>query len=375
LGYRANDQAALKLKSDAETGQSNVAARAEREANYQKAMAAGNEALKNEDFTSALKQAGVALGYRANDPAALKLKTDAETGQRNLAAQAEREANYLKAMTEATNAWRRAESASKQTNYDVAVAEVTTALNQCKDAEKLKPGESASQLKLELEKLLGVVRTAKGEIDFDKAQSLKQSGKVDEALQICQGYLGNDKFEALRKNLSEMQAAYSAADAKLVKGEYDYLGTLKSSGFDTNPFFAQLVEAGRREGEQLSSLTKLKEDNQRLKLKDQLQALPKSVAAKKPFQELQIWVDVNDPIKRIKEEILILRIQLGVDKKSVRKDADGRRIEQLPTGADVEPYRTNVDDIIKRLGGRGSQLYKDNKKDLDSIVEAINNWR
>ena len=30
------------------------------------------------------------MGYRANDPAAVKLKTDAETGQRNLAAQAER---------------------------------------------------------------------------------------------------------------------------------------------------------------------------------------------------------------------------------------------------------------------------------------------
>jgi hypothetical protein len=375
LGYRANDPIAKKLKADTETAQKNAAAQVERDGNYQRAMEAAKAFLASKDYPQAIGEAERALGFRANDAVAKQLISDADARQKEAQAQAGREKNYQVAMTEATNAWRRAELAFKQTNYAVALTEITAAFNKCSDAEKLKPGESVSQLKPELEKLSASVRTAKAEMDYGTADSLKQAGKFEDALRICQGYSGNNKFEGLKKSLTDMQTVYSASVAKLAKGEYDFLGNLKSSGLDANPFFAQVVASGRSESEQLSSLTQLTNDNQRLKLKDQLQALPKSVAAKAPFQQLANWVEENDPVKQIVSQIIELKIKLGLDTKTVLKGADGKQIKKLGVTENARDFDSVVDRLEAQLKVADAEASRAHEKDFKDIRSAINNWQ
>src|SRR5206468_10618394 len=78
LGIKAGDAAAAKLRNDAqrELGLANTAKAQEQR--YQTAMTEGRSALEGKDYASAIAQANVALGIKAGDPAATKLRNDAQ---------------------------------------------------------------------------------------------------------------------------------------------------------------------------------------------------------------------------------------------------------------------------------------------------------
>ena len=60
---------------------------ASQEARYAEAMAVGQTAFEGKHYTEAIKEADVALDYKPRDPAALKLRSEARTQQRNAAYQ------------------------------------------------------------------------------------------------------------------------------------------------------------------------------------------------------------------------------------------------------------------------------------------------
>ena len=81
LANRAGDAAAAKLKTDAEARQAEITAQAERENNYQSAMAAAQSAYSRKDFSEAIKNADAALLNHAGDTNAIALKAKAVDGR------------------------------------------------------------------------------------------------------------------------------------------------------------------------------------------------------------------------------------------------------------------------------------------------------
>jgi len=78
LNAKPNDAAATRLKADAQR-QMDLAEKAKaQEAKYLAAMSAGQSALGRKDYAEALKQAEAALEAKPNDPAAAKLRADAQ---------------------------------------------------------------------------------------------------------------------------------------------------------------------------------------------------------------------------------------------------------------------------------------------------------
>lgn len=114
------DAGALKLKDDALKALADMAAQAEREKHYQAAMTVGQKAYEAKDYAGAGKQAETALANKPADAAAAKLKTDAEARQAEIAAQAERDNNYQSAMAAAQSAYSRKDFSEAIKNADVA---------------------------------------------------------------------------------------------------------------------------------------------------------------------------------------------------------------------------------------------------------------
>ena len=78
LGIKPDDPAATKVKADAQT-QLDVAQKAkEQELQYQAALNAGRSALERKDYAEVIKQARVALGVKPKDATATKLRADAQ---------------------------------------------------------------------------------------------------------------------------------------------------------------------------------------------------------------------------------------------------------------------------------------------------------
>jgi hypothetical protein len=130
LKIKTGDAAATKLKSDAQSRQQELAAQAERDKNYRTAMDAGQSAYDRKDYTGAFNQAEAALKIKTGDAAATKLKSDAQARQSELAVQAERDKNYRAAMD------------AGQTAYDR--KDYTGAFNQVEAALLNKPGDVAA---------------------------------------------------------------------------------------------------------------------------------------------------------------------------------------------------------------------------------------
>ena len=122
LLIKLGDAAATKLKNGAQARQSEMAAQAERDKNYRAAIEAGQSAYDRKDYTEAIKQADAALLNKPGDAAATKLKNGAQTRQSEMAAQAERDKNYQVAMQSGQTAFARGDYASAMTQADLAMA-------------------------------------------------------------------------------------------------------------------------------------------------------------------------------------------------------------------------------------------------------------
>ncbi len=121
LAIKPNDSAANKLKNDAQTRQREIAAQADVTRKYQQAMAEGRAAFERKDYAAAMTRADAALAIKPGDSAAVKIKADAEARQRELVAQADATRKYRQAMSDAQAAFGRQD-------YDAAITQAETAL-------------------------------------------------------------------------------------------------------------------------------------------------------------------------------------------------------------------------------------------------------
>ena len=200
----AGDAGALKLKDDALKALADVAAQAQREKHYQAAMTTGQKAYETKDYAGAITQAVVALANRAGDAAAAKLKTDAEARQAEIAAQAERENNYQSAMAAAQSAYSRKDFSEAIKNADAALLNHAGDTNAIALKAKAVDGRDLAEVKAsiargDLVKARSLCAAHLGNPDFDelaKQVVVKASDKLDtdlEVYMVCFGLLDPKK--------------------------------------------------------------------------------------------------------------------------------------------------------------------------------------
>jgi hypothetical protein len=108
LALKVNDPAALKVKTDAQAQQQSMQQQVQLGEKYQRTMETAQAAFNQADYPSAFSQAELAMQIRPGDPAAQKLKTDAKA-QLDLAAVAvgQQRQQYESAMQSAQAAFNR----------------------------------------------------------------------------------------------------------------------------------------------------------------------------------------------------------------------------------------------------------------------------
>jgi hypothetical protein len=387
LGYRANDGAALKLKSEAESGQKNLAAQAEREGKYKQAMAAGNEALKNSQYAQAISEAERALTFRANDPAATTLKLDAQQKQVDAQAQAAREKNYGVAMAAATNALNRAESAFKQLNYDEALKELNAGKSECDKARGQKATRDVNQLSELLDVRQSVIQQAR---DYRSATNNFAQGKYAEALQALSGASHENSsfdFQSLGKNILEEQALLENAKRDTGNDDYSAFEKLNDPVVAKKPPVQVLLQQAAKEKTDLAELRALQSTTNWNGVQSKFKNLStENLLRKTPFKEIQGWAKVElerqekiraDRAAQLNSQLECFKVWFGLskDKKVVIPagfENAGRRAELL--GA-IGNSRSDYDTLLTWLKDQYEKpLSPAMERTFSDLKKAIKEW-
>ncbi len=121
LGLKAGDAAATKLRNDAQTQLALATQMKAKEERFQAALQAGRIAFTRTNFAEAQAQAEAALGLKAGDAAAMKLRNDAQT-QLALATQMKaKEERFQAALQAGRIAFTRTNFAEAQAQADIAL--------------------------------------------------------------------------------------------------------------------------------------------------------------------------------------------------------------------------------------------------------------
>src|SRR5439155_267233 len=162
LGIKAGDSAAAKLRNDAQRESDLANAAKANDQKYQTAMGAGRSALEGKDYAKAIAQANLALGIKAGDSAAAKLRNDAlrESDLANAAKATDQK--YQTAMAEGR-------SALEGKDYAKAIAQANLALG-------IKAGDSAAaKLRNDAQRESDLANTAKA--NEQKYQTAMTAGR------------------------------------------------------------------------------------------------------------------------------------------------------------------------------------------------------
>ena len=217
LALKTNDLAAAKLKADAQAQLNQAAAAAaDRQANFDAVMKAAHAALTNKEYAEAIAQSNVALGLQTNDPAALKLKSDAKAALDRAVAAAEARRKFEVVMGEARAALDRKEYSNAVVKADAALA------LQAADASALKLKDEAVAAQQAIlvqatqeqgyQQALAVAQSALEGKDYTKAiaqadaaliirtgdasaLTIKKSAVEGKDLQEVKGYINSGEFE------------------------------------------------------------------------------------------------------------------------------------------------------------------------------------
>lgn len=195
LKLKPNDSAATKLIAEAKRA---LAEFAQNEQKYETAMREGTAAFAGKNYSVALAQANVALGIKPDDAAAAKLKRETEARRREIAAEAERESDFQRAIAGAQAAFDRKE-------YSSVIAQANTAL-------EIKAGDStATDLKAR-------ATVAK---DLEEAQAAFEQGQLDKALALTAAHPGNEAFSSLADKIRERKSQQDDQSGKKRLDELD----------------------------------------------------------------------------------------------------------------------------------------------------------
>jgi tetratricopeptide (TPR) repeat protein len=290
LSFRPNDPTATKLKTDAEAALRNVLLQAERDRNYQVALSAGQAALGQNDFTNAIARAEVALGLRPNDPAATKLKADAEA-RRQVQEQAARQARYQGSMTAATNALTQAEVAFKGGRHDEAVLKYDEALRQCEEAGRLQVGTDWQALRTLLTKGRGEVQRAR---DLVLATNHYKAGQYQAALDLCAKH-GGPEFAPLQAAVEAERKVFAGVTNDFSQGIYAFLQKPELKEYQPKPLFKEVFQMAAKEQQILAELLALRRATNWSGLLDRWKELGNEAGLRKnSFQSLKSWADEQE---------------------------------------------------------------------------------
>ncbi len=314
-------------------------------------------------------------------------RTTVQQASQNALAKAEQ---YAGALTEATNAWNRAEQAAKAGRYDTALAELKAATNQCALARGV--GLVAPKLQSEggdtgiPDRLAVVLETRRKELQASKDQLQRAEdqfakGEYDGALAICDSQPGNQTFQDLKARISAEQNVLRDYSTKFSQGDYSFVDPLKDGSYRDKPPFASLYVNGDSEKRVLVQLTALKQANNTTELKKRL-ADPASaaLATKPPFQALRQWAETAadtaaNPglLDKLESRLEVLSVWFNLLSPKKALTADGkaaRRLSGSLSPEDTDKYVNEVRDLKKQFE-QGGWLTPAREQELNTLEETI----
>jgi hypothetical protein len=362
LVINTNDPAATKLKADAQEQLNlDLAAKAAQQ-KYEAAVREAQVAFDRKDYPAAVAKADTALGIKKGDSAATKLKADAQE-QLNLDLAAEAAQRKYEA------AMREAQAACDRKDYPSVVAKADTALG-------IKKGDPAA-MKLKVEAHQG--------IDLASARTLFDQGEYSKALELCKKHAGSPAFDELASGVGIEQTAWDDSTSRFSQGDYSFLDQLKSQSYrDKNPF-AQLSSKAAEEKKALDELEALKQANNREDVKKKLAELaPAGFLSKPPFEALRKWANQVSMGKSSGQEA-VPKLDAELEKYlvwfRVLKPADPRiqtsaARKEKPVDGDISPQDKQW--YLERIGYLKTQYEKDGilnqndrQKNLSALRDAI----
>jgi hypothetical protein len=349
LAAYPNEPKALQLKNAAQAKMDEQAKLAKQ---YQAAMQSAQNAYQQGDYATALQQANAALAAYPNEPKALQLKNAA---QAKMDEQAKLAKQYQAAMQSAQSAYQQGDDATAVQQADAALAAYPN-------------DPKALQLK----------NAAQSNIDYRNATNDLGQCNYTDALAECDQHQNETRFQNLRQNVSAEQSALEGAQTKFSQGDYSFISQV--GNYQGKSKFASLLNQAKPEADVFNQLSSLCGDNQLDKRPAVMGILndPKNAGfiAKKGFDPFREWVDKNDPVKALNNQVELFKVWFGLRRPSPEIIDPGTRAEavKLPTGIALDNYYSSLDDLQKRyknLGGDQSS----HLKDIAQIQKAMDLWQ
>ncbi|HEY5910485.1 MAG TPA: hypothetical protein VJA21_07750 [Verrucomicrobiae bacterium] len=376
LTLKPNDPAAAKLRAEAQQQIAQAASAIEREQNYQAALSEGRGAFDRKDYTNAMAKADLALTFKPNDPAANMLKNDAQQQINVAVAVRERDQKYQAALSEGQGAFDRKD-------YTNAMAKADLALT-------FKPNDpAANKLKDDAQQQINLAVAAKEQEklkeDLQTAREFLDQGNYDEVLKRCTSRPGVAAFDSLKETASLEQSTLKDVISRFNAGDYTFIDSLKGQSYSAKPPFADLLSKAAEEKQILGELEALKEANKPDEVKTRFAGLTSaSFVGKAPFVDLRKWAEtppaapaVGDTQKQVFQdlesrlEVLMVRFNLldPMEAMSPRARAEHAIMGSLGPDANAS-YIAMVQDLRARFK-KGGWLTPAREKDLNRLEKTI----
>jgi hypothetical protein len=350
LGINRGDDAATKLRLEAQKNLDAMVAAHERDSKYQAAMKQASAAFSGNDYSNAALFAEQALTIKAQDSSAKSLLADAQAKLDAIRAAQEQGQKYQTAMAEA-------QSAFDQGKYDVATRQAEVALASRGNDPK------ATALKQQV-------------VDIQSAQGSFTSGDYDTALALCAKYPNISAFANLAQKVNAPRNALSDARTRFNSGDYSFIAKLETSEYAKMAAFAMLLTSAKGENQTLQNLEKLTNSPANwATVKSSLATVAPAVAAKPPFQQVEKWVEQNDPVKILDAQLDLLRVWFG------RRSPDNSIIDpnthhpaqRLESGTDIESLRRFEAQLSAQFDSL-HELTATRKGYFKDLEGAMNRW-
>ena len=221
LESKLNDKAARQLKTDAKAQHNASLAAGRTQKDYDRAIQGGQTAFDRGDYTTAVAQANAALAVRKSDPAATKLREDAQAKIDELR---DKEQRYQTAMKSGQAAFDRGDYATAVTQADAALA----VRGADPAATKLKKEAEAKIDKLRDKEQWYQTAMKSGQAAFDRGDYDNAVTQADAALAVRKSdpaatKLREDaqaKIDDLRDKEQRYQTAMKSGEAAFDRGDY-----------------------------------------------------------------------------------------------------------------------------------------------------------
>jgi hypothetical protein len=419
LKSKPDDAAATQLLGEARQGLALAAVADERHQKYVTATNAASVALKQGSYDEAIKQAGLALTIKPNDPAAGKLVAAARQAIANAADEAARTQKYLVAsnaaaqalaagnyedttnqagmalvlrpgdatasrfMADAKQALDKKAEALKRQQYETAMNAAKLALQQGDNeaatretdiAAGLEPGDTAAA------KLKAQIVEAK---DLASARTFFNEGDYDSAAKLCAAHPGVALSVQLADSIHSEQQELNEARQKFSSGDYSFIEPLQGQLYHGKRPFSELLSQASGEQKLLGELEARKQTNDWQTVKAKLaETASAKLADKPPFHTLNDWATAQSAVGTQKDTLVKLDTEFEkylvwfnvLKPTDARiKTPEGRKAQRIDgeLGDERETYLKQIAWLKNEYQKGGWLNQEDRQLYLDKLKEAI----